>query len=212
MARMYVPSLVLVAVSVAGVAAGCRTDDPRPVDLTPAYCAELGLLRARVDAQFGQAEVTLPSVESPPAGGAAGAPSPQAEGAAGAPSPPAGGAAGAPLPPAEGAAAAPALPDVIACVKALHTASKAAVTVGQFSRMDNFATDVQRIAGFESSAYRLLDPALAAHEVEIYAPDAWCVAGEIARVKAHIASWRARFLAQIDETAAQCSAGAPAAQ
>ena len=188
--RMYVPSLVLVVVSVAGVAAGCRTADTRPVDITPAYCARLEMLRAKVDSQFGVAEGALPRIEPLPTESGAGAPPQQPGGAS--------------------PAAAPSLPDVLACVTALHAASKAAVMVGQFADVAAVIADVQRIAGFASSPYKLLDTTIAAREVDIYAPDEWCTAGEIARVKVHLAGWRDQFLAKIDEAAAQCRAGADA--
>lgn len=186
--RMHVPSLVLVVVSAAGVAAGCRTDDPRPVDITPAYCARLERLRLEVDARFVQAEGRLPRSEPVPAETGAGAPPQQPD----------------------GAPAAPSLPDVIACVEALHDASKAAVMVGQFSAVAHVVGDIQRIAGFESSAYKQLDTTLSAAEVDIYAPHAWCIAGEIVRVKVHLSGWRDQFLARIAEATAQCTAGADA--
>lgn len=185
---MHVPSLVLVVVSVAGVAAGCRTDDTRRVDITPAYCARLELLRVQVDSQFGAAEGYLPRIE------------------------PLGTESGAGAPPQPGSASpAPALPDVITCVKALHAASKAAVMVGQFAHVAAVLADVHRIAGFESSAYKVLDTTIAAKEVDIHAPDEWCMAGEFVRVKVHLAGWRDQFLAKIDEATLQCGAGADAA-
>jgi len=187
--RMYVPSLVLVVVSVAGVAAGCRTDDTRRVDITPAYCARLEILRLKVDAQFVGAEGDLPRIEPLQTEGEAGAP-PQQPG---------------------GASPAPSVPDVITCVKALHAASKAAVMVGQFADVAAVIGDVQRIAGFSTSAFKVLDTTIAAKEVDIYAPDEWCMAGEFVRVKVYLAGWRDQFRAKIDEAAAQCGAGTDAA-
>lgn len=188
---MHVPSLVLVVVSVAGVAAGCRTDDTRRVDITPAYCARLELLRVQVDSQFDRAEGALPRIEPLGTESGEGAPPQQPGGAS--------------------PAAAPSPPDVIECVKALHFASKAAVMVGQFAHVASVLADVHRIAGFESSAYKVLDTSLSAEEVDIYAPDAWCTAGEFARVKVYLAGWRDQFLAKIDEATVQCGAGADAA-
>lgn len=185
---MHVASLVLVVVAVAGVAAGCRTDDTRRVDITPAYCARLELLRVQVDSQFRVAEGEVPEV--PRIG-------------------PLGTESGAGAPPQPGSASlAPAPPDVIACVKALHAASKAAVMVGQFAHVAAVLADVHRIAGFESSAYKVLDTTIAAKEVDIHAPDEWCMAGEFVRVKVHLAGWRDQFLAKIDEATVQCGAGA----
>lgn len=202
---MYVPSLVLVAVSVAGVAAGCRTDDTHRVDITPAYCARLEMLRVKVDSVFSQAEGALPRIEPLQTESGAGAPPQQPEGGAGAPPQQPEGAS------PEALAGAPSLPDVLACVKALHVASKAAVIVGQFAEVGTFAHDVQTIAGFAVAPYKRLDTRLSASEVDIYAPDQWCIAGEFVRVKTYLAGWRDQFQAKIDEATVQCGLGADAA-
>ncbi len=83
--------------------------------------------------------------------------------------------------------------------------------VGQFAHVAAVIADLHRIAGFSSSAYKLLDTTIAAEEVDIYAPDAWCMAGEFARVKVYLAGWREQFRAKIDEATMQCGAGADAA-